>query len=1582
MRTSAICIFFALLPVIAFSQENSNTIETRTNISLTEGASAILVKPEVVPDNIHNKRVISAGLEISLSAPDIDNYLSTISDGEKLDLTLTIAANGTGGVFDVFLQQEYTMSLSYSEYTCVLKKDFTRKLQGLVDKGYDISSLEITVGSLNGDVAGSSAFLDQVSLDARYYITYGYDIMLNANRYVSPPENLNVRLFGGRQAGFNWEHTFPFTAYEFQLLHFPNIAKGQYQLVSADWDKALKLLVPVEATDESNKLISQKKLQSLRLISGTGVYVWRVRAIGGFNDGGLGNSDNFGEWPLDLSTGSVNLTAETENTYWFYFEDSEENVNTIRSRVFTEDMRIKEISTYADGLQNVKQAQVNIPSNQTTIVTQTEQDFTGRNALASIPIPLGYETDVYEKRLLKNLEGELYTAEDFDDPQGSGATPPVAEDGVFSYYNNNQDKRIANTEGYPFSRTIYYNDGSNRVKEQSAPGNTFANKEDGSGHLIRYFYGTATETELVRLFGSEAPNPSNVSKTVVIDQNNVATTTYKTIDGHVIATCLNLAEDETGELLPVDNSSETASFTTTETVNANIRTDYGFYSSKRIVLPQATTLFLNYSITDASVKAMCASVTAGCQYQVELSVVDLSSNEIVFTSPATTISESNPVTGEVALPTGSYLVQKKLYSEGSGVSEEQLREKISLQVRTLFDVVEFWLTKAGCKSSGAEYYSCLEILSELSATQHLENLKTTLTDAGLDDFVFPETAVAWDASDGFVDMYTSADFPRDAYSVTFYQVSEEGVLGEVTGISLQTPADYMYIETGSCCDLWIPARYVETFDFNKEPEIYADGSVYPDFEAYAKEFMIGCTGSIYDYMDGWPEGTFNLMVYHMLTDAYDRSNPLIDEEEEDPVPVYDECGNLIDQTCLNGNCYDMRELFNCWVGVLTKLKEDLGCSTLEMEYDMEEDNTKFDEAIDEDNGDDGSTQDDHYDDNFKMKGLKGWIAKKIAKRRISKRIRSMSTDVGPVEVEEAPNVSTMHLVKEFLECTGYQFGKIITPNDPYPLGDDVQSDFEYYYMANLPALGYYPVLRLADNINDYLANYRDLQKDYPYIPISGWDPKKKSLNDDDEPYVPANAKSLFPSIQNPIYAFKYFTYNGHALADFAVLEQTTCFDDPNDCFLMEDSAPVIDPENGGIEWIPACVKVSLPLQNTDIENADYSFCYKDFGYPLLETMSVAEANADYRFGVDASTGKIFRWVVDEFVGKGRLRCPYTHEVWSSGQRYTFYNMLKNYSWDAEEAQQEKVFSETCDKVFPAIENPNWYESNSGGLIRQEIVDAAPELLDSYSQVTDYTPYYYPGAETDGGEARTNSVSRLELEMSQLVKSCTTSCDNKRNEVHRMVLTVLRENGYNIGGCISAETPENIPEEDVEEIVDALQGQCKSQCVVTTFSCEDVNEARLPYASKRIPGPSDNIDEYAIISLGISTTSDAVCDLPELSGYADCSGGVTRSPVYFLSGNTGPAVYQVNLGTTETQEMSWYEYTLIKQAIEWRLKISIEPVGGLGLEREFECTGGNTTFVDKNQYEIPPVLPDGTKPGNTDVDVKSPAKALDITISGE
>src|SRR5690606_29497476 len=140
-------------------------------------------------------------------------------------------------------------------------------------------------------------------------------------------------------------------------------------IAKINWADALKVETQSSATSIN-----------LTIAEGTGFYVWRVRPIGNFYEGGIANHENYGIWSNSFVNGStqpIQLNAiggATAANYGsvFYFQDPDENINWIYNRVFTEGnanplntqgVKTSEGISYADGLLRARQTQAYNSSN-------------------------------------------------------------------------------------------------------------------------------------------------------------------------------------------------------------------------------------------------------------------------------------------------------------------------------------------------------------------------------------------------------------------------------------------------------------------------------------------------------------------------------------------------------------------------------------------------------------------------------------------------------------------------------------------------------------------------------------------------------------------------------------------------------------------------------------------------------------------------------------------------------------------------------------------------------------------------------------------------------------------------------------------------------------------------------------------------------------------------------------------------------------------------------------------------------------------------------------------------------------------
>lgn len=420
--------------------------------------------------------------------------------------------------------------------------------------------------------------------------------------------------------------------YQFQLLRLYNknpLATDEESIIAEiDWNKALSIETGSNATS-----------LKLTVTEGTGYYIWRVRPIGNYYKGGIANDTNWGAWSnVGPFIQSITSTPNTQNVstfgsgtpYLFFFYQQDDNKNWIYSRTFVEGdtrdnspINISEKMVFANSLQMVKQSQAKLNTENKVIANQTIQDYSGRPSLTTMAAPL-YDQKylAYKNNYIKNHNDSLYTAKDFDKDHNFRNPSMIANSELTNYYSDlNPDPTIPSADGYAFSRTLYFRDGTNRPKEQSSPGETHSIKL-GTTHTIRNSNAAVSDQELIRLFGDEAPEAASVHKTIATDANNASSVSYISKEGQVIATCLSSPGGSGLDTLENDGK-----FMVNDTITGSTQyTEYGFTSVKNITFTQLTELTLNYQITLPNYNTTflsCFSHCRSCDYKITYFIHDV-----------------------------------------------------------------------------------------------------------------------------------------------------------------------------------------------------------------------------------------------------------------------------------------------------------------------------------------------------------------------------------------------------------------------------------------------------------------------------------------------------------------------------------------------------------------------------------------------------------------------------------------------------------------------------------------------------------------------------------------------------------------------------------------------------------------------------------------------------------------------------------------------------------------------------------------------------------------------------------------------
>lgn len=656
----------------------------------------------VTEDQVDLRILFGLGDDIRFD-PNIQTFNST--------LTIEVFKEECDGSY-VFAE-EFTLSISEENPEQLAVMDITLPFQDLEGVSIEVQSYTPPVG-----------YEDNVELS----ISYDRDIIVDVTTESPDHVSVNELINGSGRYRFTWSTRCSFFMnYEFQLLRLYNVDlnKETPQDISAkiDWSTATTII-----TDSWNQTLD------LTVTEGTGYYVWRVRGIGNGFSGGYGNSDNWGEWsqPGYADGTLVDVDADDLPNLFFY-QQFDENKNWIHNRVFIEgernpheETKIGEGITYANGLSQVQQTQARVSSQEAVLVSETVYDYSGRPTLQAMSVPLNNRDYLgYEPNMLRTSLSTPYSAADFDtDDNYFSPKPARITNTQYEYYSdNNPDPTIPSASkpnatyltsggtttlnanrGYPFSRALYYGDGSGRLKEQSGVG--YDHMIGAGAKTTTMKYSSVADDELIRVFGHEAQSGSTVHKVFSTDPNGVTSVSYINTMGQTLLNALVASG-----VNPIDGSGnldglatqDIATFRVHEDINPAtvFANDQYIERKKDLVLFTATSLDIYYEITPAFVEANCLLNQCNtCDYEVEVFVRDVNTGVIqgsVYTAtitPQQICSSGAPYTISYTVPNvpaGSYDVIQRLYyntvDPGSTTNQTYLDTEIQAIYTALSNVV-------------------------------------------------------------------------------------------------------------------------------------------------------------------------------------------------------------------------------------------------------------------------------------------------------------------------------------------------------------------------------------------------------------------------------------------------------------------------------------------------------------------------------------------------------------------------------------------------------------------------------------------------------------------------------------------------------------------------------------------------------------------------------------------------------------------------------------------------------------------------------------------------------------------------------
>ena len=1481
-----------LLNVASFAQEfkdshyrHQGVIPFTTQSPTTPPAPLTLLMPPV-PAVDH--RVQPATAEVKLDAGEVYTFGNIAFEAAVTFNLVTVDA--TGGIVAT-LCNNCRLAITPQKPTALYTGSFA---------GTGSNGLRLTVSSVTVNVTDAkyptqwSAIRDKLLSALRvtgsYVLPFEIDWQKAATATVVQMNNLQAAPLGPKLYRFSWQALFsqqavPYLpAYQVQVLRLYNqqdlagtaglpadlvekLKSEQAVRTTLDWSKALTLVVEGGQTTAD-----------LTVAEGTGFYAWRVRPMGTFAAGGAANARNFGPWST-AESGATAITFERNvpkpDFSFFYYQDVDDKLNAIYSRTFTEGNRVSEKISYASPLQQTRQTQAHLPSQKSTAISQTIYDHSNRPALSTLPVPVETPTagglPGYQKTLVRPDNGQQpYKAEHFDETGNLRQPQPLEQDAssAFNYYSGVKSN-VPDAEGYPFTRSLYYNDGTDRMREQSGVGKTHAVGPQGSGmgRTVKTLYGTASEPELIRLFGDEAPDASSVIKTITIDQNETATVTYTSKEGKVLATCLSY-KDQSGQGLLAAGAPDP--ITITDVVNANVRSGTGLVASKRLALLDETTLTVDYQLAACAdpTNLDCYSMSLVCNYDLWVYIKKVDGVPFASTFDRKTwklgdaaadgtytvlyqdpkgLNCTNNTTASFAmltLPAGTYVVEKFLVPRSAQTQVELAKQKVEAQITPLANFIKNKLATVKCDQDINAFY------------QSLKDLQVGLANAkvGTD----PEVATKLAALDN-THRTALGIGPTEVFFTKLHTVTLEPNYDPAAGIIPKSVS----LSSSCCTNLKIPIAYVPVFDFTRvqmqditgssagvrvNPFLYVENAgkaqteFLPDFEGYAYNFFWNCTP---------PDAQLGSAITAALAELATLTGKTTTALQTEFNASYLFTGNADIYTALGVSStvavqklqfiyfkilapsligWESPGTFNLMVQHM--LKDKYSCNGVDKNgvAVLEPPPAQANECGTAQNGTLCATGGCPY---YKPEALfKCWVAQlsylqnklglcpnidKLVMTpdqeppyKVSQKVdEEKGGDEGFHDNHFDGNVKGGWLTKFFLKRKIKKISKRIRRmQDPnYADGGDGGD-----------------ALDPRENLSSVKPNYHLVQEflncsGYRFAGITATDAPaltQPTYAGSERAYTPnenwrvilrqadGRQDTLFKYIKDPVYAFKFFHYKAGTKP---MVELATCYSDPN-----KNAAG------------------ALICNNNDSQIDDNDLC--------------------------------------NFCGIGRIRCDVTKDQWSCGQRYTFYATLNQY--------RDQPYTDWSDGDLRASDyaSPGYVTTNATTNTKVFVPWQA-------GQNAEYTAATYQQQLVPTFTTADRLRTKVEIDITDLNRGLKDACEGKRPLFAKQLEGILRERCYVIGGCKTNANDNVIPEEDFNLLVDLMVEECKKRGEVNTYrtnftDCVDYtkrNEIGYPNAFSL----SVTTIEYGVFEVG---ETNANCQTATVQYRNTNTGGfeVTATPL--------------------------------------------------------------------------------------------------------
>ncbi len=596
MRTKNIFLTFIILLTASFSFAGKETVDTYLKTDQLTPGSVIKLKDHKIYGQAGYNSGWSSDFRIRETNNAVELFLNTAAQdfGSKnfdvnLDLKITykdardkVVQNSQGKD-----TTRFSLSINYNP-----DKDYKNRDIFVFENAHKIH-LEVENVAING---ADTASLTNVVMLRSFISTERYYDMTN-----SSVKNLNHQYVSSdNELVLSWNDKHGAIWYDVEWAFVDN-----YGEQNGNMHRKSMSNVSYNFRNNSQRVRTKENSFTIPVVYEEGYLIYRVRpiTIGGQHF----KRKMYGPWSQN-SEGNVSSVGNNVFTITPALAHESDKINWGYQATFTERATKKAAVKYFDGLNYSRQQVEQLHTENDVLVSENLYDYHGRKAIEVLPAPTGKQNPTsaleFYNAFNQNSQGSPYGKENFDNQSGCTplADPMSNSSGAARYYSSNNSSTnafkdyIPDAEGYPFSQTQYTADKSQDVRRQGKVGKQY---QIGKGHAIQKFIGTPGQSELDRLFGSEAGYARHYQKKIIANENGQLTVQYINEKGNKVASALAGDKPTALQKLP-DDQVETKTIEEDLLENRqNIRDNRIEASKKILVATEGSRYSFNYTLNPA-----------------------------------------------------------------------------------------------------------------------------------------------------------------------------------------------------------------------------------------------------------------------------------------------------------------------------------------------------------------------------------------------------------------------------------------------------------------------------------------------------------------------------------------------------------------------------------------------------------------------------------------------------------------------------------------------------------------------------------------------------------------------------------------------------------------------------------------------------------------------------------------------------------------------------------------------------------------------------------------------------------------------